>query len=116
MSCESYEFTRGDAFPFTLDQLTDLTGAAVTDVSSWSCRWTMRDPFTNAIVAQASTTAASGFTTISRGADFFTWIIPKATTATIAPNIYPADSEVSDPSGNPQTFHSVVKVIGDQSI
>jgi hypothetical protein len=116
MSVESYEFTRGDAWPFTLDTITDLNGAAVTDVSAWSCRSSITPISGGAAVALASTTAASGVATISRGTGLFSWIIPKAVTANVSPDFYFFDAEVTDPSGNPQTFHSVVKVLADQSI
>ena len=116
MSAESYEFTRGDAWSFTLDQITDLSGAAVTDVSAWTCRWTLKPIGGGTALATASTTGGTGITTISRGAGLFSWIIPKTTTAAISPDYYVADAEVTDQSGNPQTFHSVVKVLADQSI
>lgn len=116
MSAENYEFTRGDAWPFTLDSITDLNGAAVTDVSSWTCRSSIKPIGGGAAVALASTTAATGVATISRGSGLFSWIIPKTVTANISPDLYFFDAEITDPSGNPQTFHGVITVTADQSI
>lgn len=112
----NFEFFRGDAWPFTLDTLTDLAGAAVTDVTSWDCRWTLKKVKGSTVIAAANTTAGAGITTITRGSGLFTWTIPAATTAEITPDVYAYDSEVTDASGNRQTFHGFITVLADQSI
>lgn len=106
MSAEIFDVVAGSSWPFTSDQIFDVTGAAVTDVSAWQCEWAVESVTGGSDVLTKSTTAG----TILRGSGLFSWIVSAVESAAIPAGYYRARTVITDTSGNKQAFHSYLNV------
>jgi hypothetical protein len=105
MSTEPELLLKGDHWPFTLDQITDLTGAAVTDVAAWNCEWVLEGAGGVDLL-----TRSTGAGTITRGAGLFSWTVPPSDQASVLPGRVRSVATVIDPSGKRQSFVTVFNV------
>jgi hypothetical protein len=106
MSTETFHVIAGSSWPFTSDQITDVTGADVTDVSAWACEWAIEPIAGGADVLTKSTTAG----TILRGSGLFSWIVSATDSSAVPVGFYKARTIITDASGNKQAFHSYLNV------
>jgi len=98
---------QGDTWTFSLSKIVDVTGQAVSDLTGWSARVTMRPKRSAEAVLQEAGVPGNGQ---------FDWEVDSEATSLIVPRPYFLDVELTDPEGRRSTpFETVVTVTPDNS-
>ena len=99
-----YNAIKGDTIPFTLDQIVDLDGIAVTTLSGWKCVFTLKALLADTTALITKSTELSGAAAITAVGTAFAWSLLPSETADLSPYLfYPFDVQVVDPSGRVST-------------